>query len=57
MTRRLIRTTDVAGFRRAVVRLSTEGDLAAIRQRLVVVPTRASVELLRQTIEQGLHAA
>jgi len=57
MTRRLIRATDVAGFRRAVVRLSTEGDLAAIRQRLVVVPTRASVELLRQTIEQGLQTA
>jgi len=54
MSRRLIRTTDVAGFRRAVVRLATEGALAETRQRLVIVPTRASVELLRQTIEHQL---
>jgi RecB family exonuclease/CTP:molybdopterin cytidylyltransferase MocA len=52
--RRLIRTTDIAGFRRAVVRLATAGPLDGIRRRLVVVPTRASVELLRQTIERGL---
>ncbi len=56
MSRRLIRTTDVAGFRRAVVRLATDGSLAEIRQRLVIVPTRASVELLRQTIERQLDA-
>ena len=56
MSRRLIRTTDVAGFRRAVVRLATEGTLDEIRQRLVIVPTRASVELLRQTIERQLDA-
>jgi len=56
MSRRLIRTTDVAGFRRAVVRLATDGSLAGIRQRLVIVPTRASVELLRQTIERQLEA-
>lgn len=57
MSRRLIRTTDVAGFRRAVVRLATAGTLSEIRQRLIIVPTRASVELLRQTIERHLDAA
>lgn len=57
MSRQLIRTTDVAGFRRAVVRLSTAGSLSEIRQRLIIVPTRASVELLRQTIERHLDAA
>ena len=57
MSRRLIRTTDVAGFRRAVVRLATGGTLSGIRQRLIIVPTRASVELLRQTIERHLEAA
>lgn len=57
MSRRLVRTTDVAGFRRAVVRLATGGTLSEIRQRLVIVPTRASVELLRQTIERHLDAA
>jgi len=57
MSRRLIRTTDVAGFRRAVVRLATGGTLSEIRQRLIIVPTRASVELLRQTIERHLEAA
>lgn len=57
MSRHLIRTTDVAGFRRAVVRLASEGALAEIRQRLIIVPTRASVELLRQTIERHLDAA
>ena len=57
MTRRLVRTTDVAGFRRACVRLATDGTLADRRRRLVIVPTRASVELLRQTIERHLDAA
>lgn len=55
MTRRLIRARDVAGFRRAVVRLCSEGTLADIRRRVVVLPSRASVELLRQTLER--HAA
>lgn len=57
MTRRLIRTTDVAGFRRAVARLATEGSVDDIRRRLVIVPTRASVELLRQTLERRLPDA
>lgn len=56
MSRRLIRATDVAGFRRAVVRLATGGSLEDLRRRLVIVPTRASVELLRQTIERHLDA-
>jgi RecB family exonuclease len=52
MTRRLIRARDVAGFRRAVVRLCGEGTLGDIRRRVVVLPSRASVELLRQTLER-----
>ncbi|HUR20800.1 MAG TPA: PD-(D/E)XK nuclease family protein [Vicinamibacterales bacterium] len=60
-TRRLIRTSDLAGFRRAVTRLALEGapgdcrnPLEAARRRVVIVPTRASVELLRQTLERQL---
>ncbi len=57
MTRRLIRATDLAGFRRALTRLALEGDLASIRRRVIVLPSRASVELLRQTLERQLAAA
>lgn len=52
--RRLIRVADLAGFRRALVALATDGDLATIRRRAVVLPTRASIELLRQTFEREL---
>lgn len=50
--RRLIRTADLAGFRRAVARLALEGSPLDARRRAVIVPTRASVELLRQTLER-----
>ena len=50
--RRLIRTSDLAGFRRAVTRLTFEGTPLEARRRVVIVPTRASVELLRQTLER-----
>ncbi|NQW05066.1 MAG: PD-(D/E)XK nuclease family protein [Acidobacteria bacterium] len=51
--RRLIRAIDLAGFRRAVARLALEGEPLDARRRVVIVPTRASVELLRQTLERG----
>jgi RecB family exonuclease len=50
--RRLIRAADLAGFRRAVARLALEGAPLEARRRVVIVPTRASVELLRQTLER-----
>ena len=52
--RRLVRTSDLAGFRRAVARLALEGAPLDARRRAVIVPTRASVELLRQTLEREL---
>ena len=56
--RRIIRARDLAAFREALIELSLEGsprDLDA-RRRAVIVPTRASAELLRQTIESRLGA-
>lgn len=55
--RRLIRTSDLAGFRRAVTRLALEGAPLDARRRAVIVPTRASVELLRQTLERAIIRA
>ena len=52
MTRRLIRSSDLAGFRRAVARLTFEGTPLDARRRVIIVPTRASIELLRQTLER-----
>jgi RecB family exonuclease len=55
--RRLVRTLDLAGFRRAVSRLALEGGPLDARRRVVIVPTRASVELLRQTLEREARLA
>jgi RecB family exonuclease len=55
--RRLIRVADLAGFRRVLITLATDGDFASVRRRVVVVPTRASVELLRQTLEREALSA
>lgn len=52
--RRLVRTADLAGFRRAVARLALEGAPLDARRRAVIVPTRASIELLRQTLEREI---
>jgi hypothetical protein len=49
--RTLVRTRDLAAFRAALVDLATTGRPLDARRRAVVVPTRASAELLRQTIE------
>ncbi len=52
--RRIVRARDLAAFRDAVVALALEGAPLAARRRAVLVPTRASAELLRQTIESRL---
>lgn len=49
--RTLIRARNLASFRRALAELALEGSPILARRRLVIVPTRASAELLRQTIE------
>ena len=49
--RTLVRARDLAAFRAALVDLATTGRPLDARRRAVVVPTRASGELLRQTIE------
>ena len=54
--RTLVRARDLAAFRAALVGLATEAPPLAARRRAVVVPTRASAELLRQTIEARSRA-
>jgi RecB family exonuclease len=54
--RRLIRARGLATFRRALVDLALDGEPLAARRRVVLVPTRASGELLRQTIETAVFA-
>ncbi len=51
--RTLVRAKNLASFRRALVDLAIGGPPLAACRRVVVVPTRASAELLRQTIERG----
>ena len=55
--RTLIRARDLAAFRAALVDLATAGRPLDARRRAVVVPTRASAELLRQTIERACRAS
>ena len=51
--RRLIRARDLAGFRQALVDLAIDaGDPLAARRRALILPTRASVEIFRQTLER-----
>jgi len=52
--RTLIRARTLAAFREAVAALASEGTALEARRRAVVVPTRASAELLRQTLERRL---
>jgi PD-(D/E)XK nuclease superfamily protein len=49
--RTLVRSSNLAGFRQALVELALSGGPFDARRRVVIVPTRASGELLRQTIE------
>lgn len=54
--RRLIRARDLSEFRRALCELATPLDPAAMpARRGVVLPTRAAIEMFRQTLER--HAA
>jgi RecB family exonuclease len=50
--RTLVRARDLAGFRAAVADLALTGPALSRRRRAVIVPTRASAELLRQTLER-----
>ena len=52
--RRLIRARDLAAFREALVACALDGTPLDVTARVVVVPTRAAGELLRQTIESRL---
>jgi RecB family exonuclease len=49
--RRLVRARSLGRFRDALVGLALDGAPAEIRRRLIIVPTRASAELLRQSLE------
>ncbi len=53
-TTRLVRVSDPQAFREAVVALAAEGTPENVRQRLVVVPTRAAAAHLRRTVEDRL---
>jgi len=55
--RTLVRTPDLAAFRTALVSLALEGHPLSARRRIVIVPTRAAGELLRQSIESRLGDA
>ncbi len=48
----LVRARGLSTFREALVERALAGDSLEARRRIVLVPTRASAELLRQTIEQ-----
>ena len=50
-TTRLIRARDLREFRDRLLELAMAGDLAAIRSRAVIVPTRTAAEQLRRLFE------
>ena len=52
--RTLVRARDLSSFREALIELALDGSPLDARRRLVVVPTRASAELLRQAVEARL---
>ena len=54
--RRIVRARDLASFREALVELALDGAPIEARRRAVLVPTRASAELLRETIEVAAGA-
>ncbi len=53
----LVRARGLAAFRRALVEAALGGNPFAARRRVVIVPTRAAAELLRQTIEDAASAS
>src|SRR5687767_7366379 len=50
-SRSLVRASTLTAFRNALCRLALDGEPLAVRRRAVIVPTRASAELLRRTFE------
>jgi RecB family exonuclease len=52
----LVRARGLAAFRRALVDASLRGHPLAARRRVVLLPTRAAAELLRQTVEDAVAA-
>lgn len=52
--RTLVRAATLAAFRETLVAAAQRGDPLAARRRAIIVPTRASAELLRQSIEADL---
>jgi RecB family exonuclease len=48
---RLVRADNLPSLHRAVFALAIRGDLAAVRRRAIIVPTRAAALHLRQTLE------
>lgn len=50
-TTRLVRVPDLHSFRQAIVSLAMDGSVDAVRDRLIVVPTRAAGAHLLRTIE------
>jgi RecB family exonuclease len=55
--RTLVRVRDLSAFRSALVDLALSGGPLACRRRTMVLPTRASIELLRQSIEAAADRA
>ena len=53
-TTRLVRVSDLHGFRQSLATLACHGTPFEIRNRLVVVPTRAAASYLLQSIESRL---
>ena len=54
---RLIRARDLREFRDRLLQLAVGGDLAAIRSRAVLVPTRTAAEQLRRLLEDRALAS
>ncbi len=55
--RRLVRTRDLSGFRQALVKLAVSDDALSAVRRALILPTRASIELFRQTLEKAAASA
>jgi RecB family exonuclease len=48
---RLVRVPDIASYRQALLDRATEGTVADIRRRAIILPSAAAAEQLRRTIE------
>ena len=48
---RLVRAESLPALHRALLMLASRGDLAAVRHRAILVPSRAAGQQLRQTLE------